>query len=305
MLVVPISNSTRPVVDRHRRRIGGGAGGEELRIEAFGASFGAVDERLGGERRAAGNGGGDEGERGNAPDDAVCHGRTILESGRGSDRLAAANAMIGRRPLLRPSGRGRDSNPGPAWRGSPSPARPPPAGARGGQRVERGEPVGFAQGDAERRAHGVEADLADLLREAVDRRAQVPGADDRPEQRVAPAQQLRHHRGMGQVGAAEEQVVEAVDGAQGGGPARVVQQAGEVAVERIERLLAGERGAEARLAVGVAPDLDRGLGRERVAAGIEDRPQHDAGDRPAQAAVPMIATARARSISPSSSSLAR
>ena len=87
---------------------------------------------------------------------------------------------------------------------------------------------------------------------------------------------------MGEVGGDEEHVVDAVQGAQHRRPAGVVQQPGEVAVEGIERQGRRHRRAEARLAIGVAPDLDRGLRRERVAARIEDRSQHDAGDRPAQ-----------------------
>ena len=88
---------------------------------------------------------------------------------------------------------------------------------------------------------------------------------------------------MRQLRAVQRHVVEAVDRAQQRGPAGVVEQAGEVAVERIEDARPGEDGAQARLAVGVLPDLRRRTGREGVALGVEDRPEDDVGDRPAQA----------------------
>jgi hypothetical protein len=44
----------------------GGAGGEELRVEAFGAAFGAVDECLG---REAGTGAGEQQGRRRAPEE--------------------------------------------------------------------------------------------------------------------------------------------------------------------------------------------------------------------------------------------
>ena len=64
---------------------------------------------------------------------------------------------------------------------------------------------------------------------------------------------------MGQVGGADRDLGQAVDRLQGRSPSRVVQQSSEIAVERIEAGgLRGEGGTQARLAVGVIPDLGRG-----------------------------------------------
>jgi hypothetical protein len=79
-----------------------------------------------------------------------------------------------------------------------------------------------------------------------------------------------------------------------------VEQSGEIAVERVERgSLRGEGSAQARLAVGVFPDLGRGPRRERVAAGIESTGRRWRSLVAGLGAI--MTTARARSIAAPSS----
>ena len=70
-----------------------------------------------------------------------------------------------------------------------------------------------------------------------------------------------------------------------GGPAGVVQQAGEVAVERIEPIRWRQRARRTGAPCGRRPSRSgsRRAPRSVSPRGIEDRPQHDVGDRPAQA----------------------
>ena len=299
----------QPVVDRHRRRVGGRAGREELRVEALGAAFGAVDEGLGGEGGAGPASSAAAARPATASADDAVHAWSGVRRGRAPRSEPESSRAARRDDRSAAASSGRPAEAGVAiLHRLGSVAQPGTAAAgrcpAGRERAQRGQPVGFAQGDAERRAHARRGRCwPTSAASAVDRRAQVPGADDRAEQRVAPAQQLRHDLGMGEVGAAEEQVVEAVDRAQQRGPAGVVEQAGEVAVERIERLLRRRarrtgapcgrrpsRSGSRPCAESVSPPASK-IGRSTTLAIARRRPW-----------VPIIATARARSISPSSSS---
>ena len=232
-----------PVVDRHRRRVGGRAGREELRVEALGAAFGAVDERLGGEggaarsrRRARHR------ERSGAPESAKRSWRSDQRqrwesrAARGRARASEGDDRSWPRGLVeRPRRKGRV---GVAHRlrerrpGRHAGRRPAGRGRR--ERAQRSEPVGVAQRHAERRLHGVEADAADLVGDAVDRRAELPGPTS------APNRASRRRTTCGTTSGCETSLAPMARSSRLSiarstrGPAGVVEQAGEVAVERVE-----------------------------------------------------------------------
>ena len=290
MLVVPSLELDQPVEHRHRRRVERRAGGEELRVEALGAAFGAVDEGLGGEggagarraarrrraRRRAGRCGcswafrsveveraGCEAARRDANDRSAARGRV--------QRSAAAEPGVA---VLHRLGA---ASPSPAPRRRPR-ARPAPARAarRAGRpraarrRAATATPSSAVRGRPRRRA-GPSPRSGSTARRSrrTARRGAAAAAARRRDGRA------RRRRGAGPRSRRWRAAARSSPSC----------GAGRRGSRRTGRAAAGRRARRTGAPCGRRPSRSGSPPRAESVSprGVEDRPQDDVGDRPAQA----------------------
>ena len=280
MLVVPVSNSTRRLyigTETRRSR----AGGEELRIEALGAAFGAVDEGLGGEGGAA------PASRAAAARPAAARRGCSwwfgvrMSSGSGGAsrnhrRAARQGRLSGRQARVAVLQRLGQRCPGRHGRRRSL--------ARRRQRAHRGEPVGVAQRAPERGHDVFEPACTDFRGEPVDRRTQVPRADEGAEERIAALQQLRNDVGMGELGRRRGACPRSRRW-RAAMPSSRCCAAGRRGSRRTGRATAARRSRRPGAPCGrrLSTSESRARAEKRIALGIEDRSQDDVGDGAAQA----------------------